>query len=149
MGVACWKVIASRKVVGASRQRAAPRIQSTRRRAGARCSAQRQRSFWSNGANFCKPGQRFSSFKAARKQRTHILHSLHFSTLRRSRNLQSLPLSTTLKNARSTQISVVSNRHSFAIAIHALLANLALNRTYCGGPAFGLQKPSPNTSPPQ
>ena len=27
--------------------------------------------------------------------------------------------------------------------------NWALNRTYCGGPAFGLQKPSPNTSPPQ
>ena len=31
----------------------------------------------------------------------------------------------------------------------AVLANLALNRTYCGGPAFGLQKPSPNTTPPQ
>ena len=30
-----------------------------------------------------------------------------------------------------------------------VLANPALNRTYCGGPAFGLQKPSPNTSPPQ
>ena len=149
MGVACWKVIASQKVVGASRQRAAPRSQSTRHRAGARSSVQRQRSFLANGANFCKPGQRFSSFKAARKKRTHILHSLHFSTLRRSRNLQSLPLSTTLKNARSTQLSVVSSRHSFAIASHALLANLALNRTYCGGPAFGLQKPSPNTSPPQ
>ena len=27
--------------------------------------------------------------------------------------------------------------------------NWSLNRTYCGGPAFGLQKPSPNTSPPQ
>ena len=30
-----------------------------------------------------------------------------------------------------------------------VLPNWALNRTYCGGPAFGLQKPSPNTSPPQ
>ena len=27
--------------------------------------------------------------------------------------------------------------------------NHSLNRTYCGRPAFGLQKPSPNTSPPQ
>ena len=27
--------------------------------------------------------------------------------------------------------------------------NHSLNRTYCGGPAFGLQKPSPNTNPPQ
>ena len=31
----------------------------------------------------------------------------------------------------------------------AVPANHSLNRTYCGGPAFGLQKPSPNTSPPQ
>ena len=27
--------------------------------------------------------------------------------------------------------------------------NRALNRTYCGRPAFGLQKPSPNSGPPQ
>ena len=27
--------------------------------------------------------------------------------------------------------------------------NPSFNRTHCGGPAFGLQKPSPNTSPPQ
>ena len=42
----------------------------------------------------------------------------------------------------------------FMLAKHVLslspvLANLSLNRTYCGGPAFGLQKPCPNTSPPQ
>ena len=35
------------------------------------------------------------------------------------------------------------------LSLTAVLANLSLNRTYCGGPAFGLQKPSPNTSPPQ
>ena len=34
-------------------------------------------------------------------------------------------------------------------ANHVVRPNWALNRTYCGGPAFGLQKPSPNTSPPQ
>ena len=27
--------------------------------------------------------------------------------------------------------------------------NHSLNRTHCGGPSFGLQKPSPNASPPQ
>ena len=36
-----------------------------------------------------------------------------------------------------------------ALSLSSVLANLSLNRTYCGGPAFGLQKPSPNTSPPQ
>ena len=35
------------------------------------------------------------------------------------------------------------------LSLSPVLANLSLNRTYCGGPAFGLQKPSPNTSPPQ
>ena len=35
------------------------------------------------------------------------------------------------------------------LSLSSVLANLSLNRTYCGGPAFGLQKPSPNTSPPQ
>ena len=34
-------------------------------------------------------------------------------------------------------------------AIRAVWPNLSLNRTYCGGPVFGLKKPSPNTSPPQ
>ena len=34
-------------------------------------------------------------------------------------------------------------------ANQAARPNHSLNRTYCGGPAFGLQKPSPNTSPPQ
>ena len=27
--------------------------------------------------------------------------------------------------------------------------NLSLNRTHCGGTSFGLEKPSPNASPPQ
>ena len=36
-----------------------------------------------------------------------------------------------------------------AFKLSAVLPNRALNRTYCGGPAFGLKKPSPNTSPPQ
>ena len=35
------------------------------------------------------------------------------------------------------------------LSLPAVLANLSLNRTYCGGPAFGLLKPSPNTNPPQ
>ena len=35
------------------------------------------------------------------------------------------------------------------LSLPAVLANLSLNRTYCGGPAFGLQEPSPKTSPPQ
>ena len=29
------------------------------------------------------------------------------------------------------------------------LANPSLNRTHCGVPSFGLEKPSPNASPPQ
>ena len=35
------------------------------------------------------------------------------------------------------------------LSLSSVLANLSLNRTNCGGPAFGLQEPSPNTSPPQ
>ena len=44
-GIGYWKVIASQKVIGASRQRAGPRSQSTKHRAGARCNAQRERCF--------------------------------------------------------------------------------------------------------
>ena len=35
------------------------------------------------------------------------------------------------------------------LSLQPVLANPALNRTYCGGPAFGLKKPNPNSSPPQ
>ena len=38
---------------------------------------------------------------------------------------------------------------SLAPLIRAPMPNHSLNRTYCGGPPFGLQKPSPNASPPQ
>ena len=31
----------------------------------------------------------------------------------------------------------------------AVTPNHSLNRTHCGGPSFGLKKPSPNASPPQ
>ena len=31
----------------------------------------------------------------------------------------------------------------------ALRPNHSLNRTHCGGPSFGLEKPSPNANPPQ
>ena len=34
-------------------------------------------------------------------------------------------------------------------SIQSVWPNHSVNRTYCGGPAFGLKKPSPNTSPPQ
>ena len=30
-----------------------------------------------------------------------------------------------------------------------VMPNWALNRTHCGGPSFGLKKPSPNAIPPQ
>ena len=43
----------------------------------------------------------------------------------------------------------ISAPPKYTLSIQAVTPNLALNRTYCGGPAFGLQKPSPNTSPPQ
>ena len=45
----------------------------------------------------------------------------------------------------SRQATANFSRHS----PQAVMANPTLNRTYCGRPAFGLQKPSPNTSLPQ
>ena len=37
----------------------------------------------------------------------------------------------------------------FSVLNGAVLANQSLNRTHCGVPPFGLQKPSPNASTPQ
>ena len=53
------------------------------------------------------------------------------------------PLHQTVLSIGPANLATVKHNNS------AVLPNHSLNRTYCGGPAFGLQKPSPNTSPPQ
>ena len=43
----------------------------------------------------------------------------------------------------------VSFRHDNSPVSWRTMPNHSLNRTHCGGPSFGLKKPSPNASPPQ
>ena len=54
-----------------------------------------------------------------------------------------------LTRTSSQEFSFFCPPTAFAFQGLSLRPNPALNRTYCGGPAFGLQKPSPNASPPQ
>ena len=86
---------------------------------------------------------------------THCLRSSAVEALKAELSCAFTRTSQTAYRSSGIHLRIFSSRRWFTgnmgsfLAPQKVLPNWALNRTYCGGPAFGLQKPSPNTSPPQ
>ena len=95
------------------------------------------------------PSPLLQAIEALRLKRSQAWQQVSVQPIRPSQRAASFrtPKKTTCSSpVLRVQWFMLANR---VLSLSPVLANLSLNRTYCGGPAFGLQKPSPNTSPPQ
>ena len=78
---------------------------------------------------------------------SHVLHSGFLRTIARGFALAFGSWLSLLTMSPSRYSHRGLRPHKFAPMLGG--AHRSLNRTHCGGPSFGLQKPSPNASPPQ